>query len=111
MKISVEHRPVIVDQNGNEVNISSQLLVERVYPKFIFSVRDIVPEGEMHQGSSIEVEPLSEHITKLVHAVMDHGDNKLVQNLYWELGLCLRSITSEENATALVEALMKGEAR
>lgn len=111
MKLSVQPRPVVVDENGNEVDLTKEVLIERATGRLILTPKDIVPEGSHYQGASVEVEPLSAYICKSFHQVMECGNPKLVQNLYWDLGLCLRSITSEDNAAILVDALMKGEHR
>lgn len=109
MKLTVQPRPAVVDQDGNEVDLGKEILVQKTQVRLILSPNDIVPEGVSYHGSSVEVETLDEHIIHLTREVLERGDVRAMKNFYWGLGLGLRCVTSEENAKILIEALTKGE--
>lgn len=110
MKLTVQPRPVVVDQDGKEVDLTGEILIERGSPvRLILSPNDIVPVGSQYHGCSVEVETLGEHIVNLTREVLERGDVRAMKNFYWTLGMSLRCVTSEENAELLIEALTKGE--
>lgn len=112
MKLTIQTRPVVVDQSGSEVDLSKEVYIEKLGTprRLILDPRDIAPVGELLlEGSNIEVETLGEHITNLTREVLERGDVRAMKNFYWNLGLGLRCVTSEENAKILIEALTKGE--
>lgn len=113
MKLTIQTRPVVVDQSGSVVDLSKEVYIEKsgTPRRLILGPRDIVPVGEvLLEGSNLEVETLGEHITNLTREVLERGDVRAMKNFYWTLGQALRCVTSEENARLLIEALVEGEA-
>lgn len=105
MKLSVQPRPAVLDQDGNEVDLGKEILVQKTQVRLILSPNDIVPEGASYHGCSVEVETLGEHIVNLTREVLERGDVRAMKNFYWTLGQALRCVTSEENARLLIESL------
>lgn len=106
MKLSVQPRPVVTDSAGNVVDLSEMIMIERRGAvRLLLTYRDIVPEGAMVDGCSVESETIENHIMELTQEVLHRCDPKRVQNFYRELGRSLRCVTSEENAKVLVDGL------
>lgn len=110
MKVYVKLKPAAVTKSGEEIDLSTQVFVEKNDLQIFLTPDDFISQGRAakNDGEMWEVVTVAEHIMGLVNRVNAGGTLEQSAALYREIGLSLRSVTSEHYANILVDALMNG---